>query len=282
MNEEIKEELNEEIDADIEVAEDEEFETSHDDYESDDDVEVDEFNFDDDGNIVVPEEKTTDSGNNDNNPVNENDNEPTAEATPKPDSKDDEIERLRKQLSERDAQIRETLKSLGANEDEGVEGLEKLAAEAEDLTLEEYRQKKTERISQEEAKRLVQRQKFEEKKRADLIAVQQEYPDAKKYNSVEEFPHFAKFAEMRDKGLSPAEAYLVANSKGVISNVVDSTKQSARNLSSTKEHLRSNVPAGAKDKSITISKRQMAEYRDLFPDMSDKELVALYKQTMKK
>jgi hypothetical protein len=53
-------------------------------------------------------------------------------------------------------------------------------------------------------------------------------------------------------------------------------------LSSTKEHLRSNVPVGAKDKSITISKRQMAEYRDLFPNMSDKELVALYKQTMKK
>ena len=28
--------------------------------------------------------------------------------------------------------------------------------------------------------------------------------------------------------------------------------------------------------------KQMAEYKDLFPNMSDKEIIALYKQTIKK
>ena len=199
-----------------------------------------------------------------------------------PDAKDAEIAKLRRQLAERDSQIKDTLKSLGADENGGVAELERLAAEAAEIPVEEYRRKKAERMQQEEAMRLVQKQKFDEKIRADLAAVQKAYPNTKQYKSVFEFPNFAKFSRYRDLGLPPDEAYIAANPKGVMTSVAGAAQQQARNLSNTKDHLRSNVPVGSKDKSITISKKQMAEYRDLFPNLSDKEIVALHKQTMKK
>ena len=199
-----------------------------------------------------------------------------------PDAKDAEIAKLRRQLAERDSQIKDTLKSLGADENGGVAELERLAAEAAEIPVEEYRRRKAEKLQQEEAMRLVQKQKFDEKIRADLAAVQKAYPNTKQYKSVFEFPNFAKFSKFRDAGLSPEEAYIAANPQGVMTSVAGAAQQQARNLSNTKDHLRSNVPVGSKDKSITITKKQMAEYRDLFPGMSDKEIVALHKQTMKK
>ena len=290
MNEEmIDGELNEETET---VAEDEELfnETP----EATESNEI-EFDYDDDGNIVIPDDSADlhidvdeEDGNNDANneqaeqPVEEVAEQEAEKPADAPDSRDAEIDKLRKQLAERDAQIKDTLKCLGADENGGIAELEKIAAEATDTPLEEYRQKKAERMKQEEAIRLVQKQQFEDKIRADLAAVQLAYPETKKYKSVYEFPNFDKFCEYRDMGLTPEVAYIASNPKSVMSSVAGAAQQQARNLNATKSHLRSNVPVGSKDTSITISKRQMAEYKDLFPGMSDKEIVALYKQTIKK
>lgn len=286
MNDEIKEELEEEIDFEFE---EEPTETSD---EVTEDGEV-EFDYDEDGNIVIPDDEEETETTSEEKPEAEpekteepetDDAEEQPEETPvaAPDAKDVEIARLRKQLAERDSQIRDTLKCLGADENEGIAGLEKLAAEAIDKPLDDYRKEKADRFQQEEALRIVQRQKFDEKIRADLAAVHQAYPETKQYKSVYEFPNFAKFSKYRDLGLPPDEAYIAANSKGVMTSVAGAAQQQARNLNNTKSHLRSNVPVGSKDKSITISKKEMSEYRDLFPNMSDKEIVALHKQTMKK
>ena len=266
-----------------------------------------EFDYDEEGNIVIPDDSEdgdseeeaddapegADAEGNDaaDNGQDENGGAEEAPSTEKPkvvepaaapDAKDAEIAKLRRQLAERDSQIKDTLKSLGADENGGVAELERLAAEAAEIPVEEYRRRKAEKLQQEEAMRLVQKQKFDEKIRADLAAVQKAYPNTKQYKSVFEFPNFAKFSKFRDAGLSPEEAYIAANPQGVMTSVAGAAQQQARNLSNTKDHLRSNVPVGSKDKSITITKKQMAEYRDLFPGMSDKEIVALHKQTMKK
>lgn len=289
MNEEmIDGELNEETET---VAEDEELFNETPEATESDEIE---FDYDDDGNIVIPDDSADshsdvdeEDGNNDANdqqaeqPVQEVEEE-TEKPADAPDSRDAEIDKLRKQLAERDAQIKDTLKCLGADENGGIAELEKIAAEATDTPLEEYRQKKAERMKQEEAIRLVKKQQFEDKIRADLAAVQLAYPETKKYKSVYEFPNFDKFCEYRDMGLTPEVAYIASNPKSVMSSVAGAAQQQARNLNATKSHLRSNVPVGSKDTSITISKRQMAEYKDLFPGMSDKEIVALYKQTIKK
>ena len=266
-----------------------------------------EFDYDEEGNIVIPDDSEdndseeeadeasegADAEGNDDADKGQDENGGAEEApsakkpevvepATAPDAKDAEIAKLRRQLAERDSQIKDTLKSLGADENGGVAELERLAAEATEIPVEEYRRRKAEKLQQEEAMRLVQKQKFDEKIRADLAAVQKAYPNTKQYKSVFEFPNFAKFSKFRDAGLSPEEAYIAANPQGVMTSVAGAAQQQARNLSNTKDHLRSNVPVGSKDKSITITKKQMAEYRDLFPGMSDKEIVALHKQTMKK
>ena len=298
----IKDELNEE---DLDLGfDDEDLNDTSDEGKDEGDIE---FDYDEEGNIVIPDDSEdgdseeeaddapegADAEGNDaaDNGQDENGGAEEAPSTEKPkvvepaaapDAKDAEIAKLRRQLAERDSQIKDTLKSLGADENGGVAELERLAAEAAEIPVEEYRRRKAEKLQQEEAMRLVQKQKFDEKIRADLAAVQKAYPNTKQYKSVFEFPNFAKFSKFRDAGLSPEEAYIAANPQGVMTSVAGAAQQQARNLSNTKDHLRSNVPVGSKDKSITITKKQMAEYRDLFPGMSDKEIVALHKQTMKK
>ncbi len=298
----INDELNEE---DLDLGfDDEDLNDTSDEDKDEGDIE---FDYDEEGNIVIPDDSEDDNSEEEaekdsegadaegndaaDNGQDENGGAEEAPSTEKPkvvepaaapDAKDAEIAKLRRQLAERDSQIKDTLKSLGADENGGVAELERLAAEAAEIPVEEYRRRKAERLQQEEAMRLVQKQKFDEKIRADLAAVQQAYPETKQYKSVFEFPNFAKFSKYRDLGLPPDEAYIAANPKGVMTSVAGAAQQQARNLSNTKDHLRSNVPVGSKDKSITISKKQMAEYRDLFPNLSDKEIVALHKQTMKK
>ena len=298
----IKDELNEE---DLDLGFDDEDLTDTSDEDKDEgDIE---FNYDEEGNIVIPDDSEdgdseeeaddapegADAEGNDDADKGQDENGGAEEAPPAkkpevvepataPDAKDAEIAKLRRQLAERDSQIKDTLKSLGADENGGVAELERLAAEAAEIPVEEYRKRKAERLQQEEAMRLVRQQKFDEKIRADLAAVHQAYPETKKYKSVYEFPNFAEFGRYRDLGLSPEKAYIAANPQGVMTSVAGAAQQQVRNLSNTKDHLRSNVPVGSKDKSITITKKQMAEYRDLFPGMSDKEIVALHKQTMKK
>ena len=298
----INDELNEE---DLDLGfDDEDLNDTSDEGKDEGDIE---FDYDEEGNIVIPDDSEdndseeeadeasegADAEGNDDADKGQDENGSAEEApsTEKPevvkpaaapDAKDAEIAKLRRQLAERDSQIKDTLKSLGADENGGVAELERLAAEAAEIPVEEYRRRKAERLQQEEAMRLVQKQKFDEKIRADLAAVQQAYPETKQYKSVFEFPNFAKFSKYRDLGLPPDEAYIAANPKGVMTSVAGAAQQQVRNLSNTKDHLRSNVPVGSKDKSITITKKQMAEYKDLFPGMSDKEIVALHKQTMKK
>ena len=298
----IKDELNEE---DLDLGFDDEDLTDTSDEDKDEgDIE---FDYDEEGNIVIPDDSEdgdseeeaddapegADAEGNDDADKGQDENGGAEEApsakkpevvepATAPDAKDAEIAKLRRQLAERDSQIKDTLKSLGADENGGVAELERLAAEAAEIPVEEYRKRKAERLQQEEAMRLVRQQKFDEKIRADLAAVHQAYPETKKYKSVYEFPNFAEFGRYRDLGLSPEKAYIAANPQGVMTSVAGAAQQQVRNLSNTKDHLRSNVPVGSKDKSITITKKQMAEYRDLFPGMSDKEIVALHKQTMKK
>lgn len=284
MNEEIKEELNEEVEDSPELESEEEsfdseevFEEEIEDEEEpiDDDVE---FDYDEEGNVIIPEDKEKEVAETTEEEPEKAEEVAEADA---PDEKEAKIASLEKSIKDRDAKLRDALKSLGVDESDIDLALDKLAAEAVDKTVEEYRQERDERIEKEEALKLIKQQQFEQKIRADLSAINTVYPETKKYKSVYEFPNFAKFSKYRDLGLPPDEAYIASHPQGVISSAVNSAQQQMRNLSGTKDHLRSNVPVGSKDNSITITKRQMSEYRDIFPNLSDKEIVALHKQTMK-
>lgn len=261
----------------------------------------DEFEYDDEGNIIIPDvtddedvESDEDAADdNDENPddeqgddsdkdgkknTDESDAEPEKDTT---DEKDRRIAELEQELKALKAQGKDTLTKLGAKETSDVlKGLEELSAEADDIPVEEYRKKKAASEQDEAARRLYQETEFKKKMAADLAEVQKFYPETQGMKMITEISNFASFGKFRDLGLTPKEAYAAANPDGVRASVAKSVKQQL--LNGTKNHLQSAVPKGSKDNSITMSSKTLAEWRDLFPDKSDKEIVALYKQSYNK
>ena len=242
--------------------------------ETEEETEVD-FTYDDEGNVVIEEDESEVQEEEEAKPE-----ESEVETEPKTDERDAEIAKLRKELSERDSLIRDVLKTLGTDEEDAVVGLEKLAAESEDMTVEEFRKKRQEKAKEKEDRELLRRIQFEETIRQDLAEIHAAYPETKAYKSVREFPQLERFAQLRDAGLSAKEAYIASHPDSVRASVATAARQQARNEG--KSHLHSSVPKGARDRSVVISKKQLAEYRELFPEKSDKEIIALYKQASSK
>lgn len=275
--------------------------------EADDETEKDdEFEYDDDGNIIIPdviededqdEDGDDDAADTDDDTDDEDegddgddeDKEPKeSEAKPEgKDEKDAQIEALQKKLEAQGkeyealkAQSADTLAKLGVKSDNVLEGLEKVAAESDDMSLDDYRKKKAESQREDAARKLYQQAEFEKKMQSDFAEIQREFPETRGLKSLREIENLAKFGRFRDLGLSPKEAYAAANPDSVRKSVAAATKQ--QSLNETKAHLKSAVPAGSKDDGIAISKKELKEWRDLFPNLSDKEIGKLYKESAKK
>lgn len=269
--------------------------------EADDETEKDdEFEYDDDGNIIIPdviededqdEDGDDDAADSDDDTDDEDDGESGSDdedkETPKPaaepeskDEKDSRIEALTKELDALKAQSADTLAKLGVKSENVLEGLEKVAAESDDMSLDEYRKKKAESQREDAARKLYQQAEFEKKMQSDFAEIQREFPETRGLKSLREIENLAKFGRFRDLGLSPKEAYAAANPDSVRKSVAAATKQ--QSLNETKAHLKSAVPAGSKDDGIAISKKELKEWRDLFPNLSDKEISKLYKESAKK
>ena len=204
----------------------------------------------------------------------------TEPASKESDAKDARIAALERELAILRSQSRETLNRLGVTEGDELSGLVKLAAEAEGKTEEEYLRQKQERDRAAEAVKLMQQTKFNAKIAADLAEVQAAYPDAKAYASVKDFPNFKEFGRLRDLGLSPKQAYIASHPDAVRQNVAAATRQ--QSLNDTKKHLKPAVSKASRDNTITMTKKELAECRDLFPGMSDKEIMKLYRDTKSK
>lgn len=269
--------------------------------ETDDETEKDdEFEYDDDGNIIIPDviededqdedgdddaadtDDDTDDEDEGDDGSDDEDKEPKEpEAKPEgKDEKDAQIESLKKELDALKAQSADTLAKLGVKSDNVLEGLEKVAAESDDMSLDDYRKKKAESQREDAARKLYQQAEFEKKMQSDFAEIQREFPETRGLKSLREIENLAKFGRFRDLGLSPKEAYAAANPDSVRKSVAAATKQ--QSLNETKAHLKSAVPAGSKDDGIAISKKELKEWRDLFPNLSDKEISRLYKESAKK
>lgn len=286
LDTELEEELEEELDTDIEEenTEDspEDVEESYDDVlEADDDEEAtedeEELEYDEDGNVIITEKSETEA---EEQAEEATDESAPAEETAQPDEKDAEIERLNKRYSDREAQIKETLIKMGVelNEGEDLEvALVRLAAEADGVTPEEYKRKREEELRSEEAARVYKRVLLEKMIADDLAALHAEFPETRGFTKFEDIPNYRRFGELRDAGATAKEAYIAANPDRARDAVASSVRQ--KDINSTKEHLQSNVPKASKDNSVKVSRAEMEQLRELFPDKSDKEIIALYKKT---
>lgn len=220
--------------------------------------------YDEDGNVVIPDDEAEEDT------TEQEEEEPPKEEAPDP--RDAEIARLRKI----EAQAKKTVKSLGYEGEDALDGLSQLAAESEGKSKEEYKAAQEAEARTKAAEALLAKQEAEQILSADLAAIKAEFKSAEKFNSVAEFPNIKKFGEMRDLGLSAVEAFRVAQPDIVAESFAPHA------VADSKSHLKSAVPKGARDTSITIPSGELDEYRELFPGKSDAELNALYKRATKK
>lgn len=290
--EDVEEEIDIDVDEDLElddngdiiIPEDDEDEGDDEnerESEGDPDEEADEDTDEDDGDADEDGEQDAQGDDADGGEDAPADTAPVTEpASKEPDAKDARIAALERELASLRSQSRETLNRLGVTEGDELSGLVKLAAEAEGKTEEEYLRQKQERDRAAEAVKLMQQTKFNAKIAADLAEVQAAYPDAKAYASVKDFPNFKEFGRLRDLGLSPKQAYIASHPDAVRQNVAAATRQ--QSLNDTKKHLKPAVSKASRDNTITMTKKELAECRDLFPGMSDREIMKLYRDTKSK
>ena len=297
MNEnEVIEESAEVVDEAEEITEEEIEDTAE---ESDEDFD---FEYDDEGNIIVPEEEY-DEGEEDNSSEDEDtesEEEETAEeetsteqdvetpegetpeepssAKEEEDERDKEIARLRKELSDYKSDTQAAIKKLGGKSDNPLDDLERMAAETEGKSLQEYRDKRASDRRVAEAQALIEEQQFERIAAADLAELHAAYPETRQYKHVRELPDEVrrKFGRARNAGFSAKEAYAAANPDGIRTTVATAVKKQAQHDS--KAHLKSSVPKSSKDTGVKMTRSELLEYREMFPHLSDKEINDLYKK----
>ena len=265
---------------DIIIPDEDEDGDSDEDTEDDDEEDDEEFEDDEDGADADEDEEEADDASEEG-AEDSSDQKDEAPSSNEPDEKDKQILALDRQLAALRSQTKDTLAKLGVDikDDDVMAGLVKLAAEADDTTPEEYLRKKNERERNEEAVRTVQKMAFEKKMKEDLAEIHAAYPETRNLDSVTKFTNFREFGKFRDLGLSPKQAYIASHPDAVMASVATSTKR--QSLNETKNHLKPAVSKSSKDRSLTLTRREMAEYRELFPDLNDREIAALYRQAKK-
>lgn len=293
------------LDNEVEV-EDSDMEDTDTDVEENDVAEEDqddEFEYDEEGNIVIPDvefdpeedelgedteeetpeeepEEEGEDGESDEVTAEEQKEEKTPEeATDVPDPRDTEIADLKARLKAIESQAKATLKTIGVEEEDALAGLVKVAADAENKTPEQYNAEKAKKENDEIARNMLRNQLFEAKAAADLKELHAAYPETKQYKHIKELPAevLKIFGAQRDAGFSVKQAYAAANPDGIRKEVATSVKKQAQHDS--KAHLKSSVPKPSKPDAIAMSKAELADWREMFPGMSDAEIRKLYKQS---
>lgn len=263
----------------------------------------DEFEYDEEGNIVIPdvefdpeedelgedteeetpeeepEEEGEDGESDEVTAEEQKEEEKPEEAANVPDPRDEEISDLKARLKAIESQAKATLKAIGVETEDAMSGLVKVAAETEGKSEDEYNAEKAKRENDEIARNMLRNQLFEAKATADLKELHAAYPETKQYSHIKDLPADVrgKFGKFRDMGLSAKEAYAAANPDGARQAVADSVKKQAQHDS--KAHLKSSVPKPSKPDAIAMSKAELADWREMFPGMSDAEIRKLYKQS---
>lgn len=235
--------------------------------ENDEDIK---FEYDDDGNIIIDdadEHEDTTSQEAEADPAPEEGTPAPVEPEPSPAEK--ELALLR-------GKTEAALRRLGFKGNI-LDALDQLGAEAAGTSVEEYRQTVAKEQEQKQVDFEQKMAAIAEKKKNDLAAIKEAYP-LLAYDSIDNLPHSEDFKRKRDAGYTPLDAFRSTHSEEVAAYIASAVRQSARN---GKEHLKSNVPGGARDTSISVSKAEMEAYRAIFPDLSDKEILALRRKTQK-
>lgn len=267
---------------DLDGDQDEDIDTALDD-DSDEDIEEVDEDDELDESDETDEETDEDDGDDDT-------DSDTDDAPAQPDEKDAIIEDLKRQLATERGNVanlkhlsKETLEKMGITvEGDVADTMERTVAESEGVSVEEYRKRRQDSLNLEQEKETAKRQAFETLAANDLSELKKSFPDllgkGRINDCFDSFDDFVEFGRLRDAGISPKKAYLAVNGDKVRNQQAIAAQRKA--TSDGKKHLTSVAPKKASDDNIVMPKETLREWRDLFPGKSDKEIRALYKQSL--
>ena len=101
----------------------------------------------------------------------------------------------------------------------------------------------------------------------DLTELKREFYEARGLHSIAELDNPVRFAELRELGLSPKEAYLAT--------------QRGSSRADNRRHLRGSIPISAGGVGAAMTRRELNSAREIFSGMSDTEIQSLYKRVIK-
>lgn len=207
-----------------------------------------------------------------------------------PDERDRIIAELRAQLAAEKSNAddlksltKETLEKMGLTVgDDLTDAMERAVAESDGVSVEEYKRRRQDSIELKRHKEAERRRAFDELTANDLSELKRSFPELLKKGSINDcfdsFGDFAEFGKLRDAGISPKRAYLAINGDKIRDRQAAAAQQRA--ASDGKRHITSVAPKRAADDGVSIPKETMREWRELFPDKTDREIRSLYKQSL--
>lgn len=279
------EESDNDLDESFDVDNDEGFDLDGD-SDEDTDISLDEDNDENMGEVDEDDELDESEETDENEEESDDgDNSPTEQ-----DEKDAIIADLKAQLATEkstNAHLRnlstETLEKMGISVGDNVtDTMERTVAESEGISVEEYRKRRQDSASLAQQKEAEKRQAYEQLAANDLSELKKSFPDLLKKGKIndcfDDFDDFVEFGRLRDAGVSPKRAYLAVNGDKVRNQQAIAAQRKA--ASDGKKHITSVAPKKASDDNVVMPKETLREWRDLFPGKTDKEIRALYKQSL--
>ena len=154
---------------------------------------------------------------------------------------------------------------------------EEMGVSVEDLD----RKEEDERILR-NAKEALRKDRFDRMIENDIAAIRQAYPEMHDLSSVKEFDDPKRFGELRDRGLSASEAFLVTNRAGL--EAARKKQKEVAEVAAAKQAGKAHL-TGDGGRSAQTSDEVPPEVRKtmlgMYPDLSDKEMKRLYRQARK-
>ena len=114
-------------------------------------------------------------------------------------------------------------------------------------------------------------EEFELRARQDLATLKALYPHLSGVDHLSRIDNAVRFAQLRDMGLSVEEAYMASSAA--------STRQSTRY--DNRSHLKSFVPRTLSDAGEEMSRSELESAKEMFGNLSEKEIRSLYKRVKK-
>lgn len=223
------------------------------------------FDYDENGYVIIPED-ADDEG-----------KTGPAEATTNATANEAQPSEYERRYLELEAQVKDSLSKLGVSESDPLRGLAKLAADEDGLSIDDYLKKRASEKEKEDALRIVRAQQFQEKAARDLAELKASFGQLESCKDIRDIPNFDKWYKFRDAGLTAKEAFAAANPDGIREAAANASKQTA--IRDAKSHLQSSAPKAAAEGGARLTRSEMQQYREMFPKLSDKEIVKLYRKT---